>query len=594
MVSKLSFCENTTKWLSLAVVVVFLLVALSTSASAFERKVLIEVYTNTGCPYTGQWIPIAERTFNEFNQDDWIQVSFHVWWPSIHDFWYLDNYTRHLHEYDDMITRIELFYGLDQFIGVPSYFFDGHKIGGRVHQGDTPESFAREVRNYIGERLETDTPIQIGIEAEVDGDMLNSTINVYSDMNLSNLRLFVSLAEKYVRLPGQASHQIDFWGNHLEMIPDQQGTAFRIPAGQSASFTFETSLDVGWRENTLDNLKLVAWVQMTDEEQERTVLQAEVYELGRDVPTMLIVDATDNEDIGAVVYNAFELGVLPVAARWVRADAGPISYSDLSSYQAILWHSYDNAEDIITIEEEDALMEYMDGGGTVIISSPNLGLTNGDGLLYQRYLAVRSDDQDFSNYSLSGSGAEPAFDGSVVRLDGIDEFGSIPGLLPQNGASQVMSYMDNDNVVGIGGVKHESDRYRALTLSFPIEAISGIGGSDDLSEFIGRICDWVENPNSAPFEPQATIKGFELQPVYPNPFNSQAKLDFSLSRPGKVNITLSDLTGRNIIELVDGYIGSGAHQITINADNVGLSNGVYFIRCQTENASVMQKVLYLR
>ena len=594
MVLKLRFCEINTKWLSLMVVALLLLGALSTTAIGFERKVLIEVYTNTGCPVTGQWIPIAERTFNEFDQEDWIQVTFHTWWPSANDLWYVNNYQRHLPGYDDVITRIEAFYARDQFMGVPSYHFDGHRIGGRVHGGDTPESFTGEVREYIGERLETQTPIQIGIEATVEGDMLNSTVTVFSEENLSNLRLFVSLAEKYVRLPGQPSRQIDFWGNHLDMIPDQHGTDFRIPEGQSASFSFETSLDVGWRENTIDNLKLVAWVQMTDEEQERTVLQAEVLDLGRDVPTMLIVDATQNQEAGEVVFNAFEQGVLPVASRWVRADSGPVSFDDLSGYQAVLWHSYNNSEDIISIEEEDALMEYMDGGGTVIIACPNLGETNGDGLLYQRYLSVLSNDEDFSEYELHGNAGERAFEGSVVRLGEIDEFGTISGLVPQEGASVVFSFVDGDDVVGIGGVVNVTDRYTALTLSFPIEAISGVGGSDDLNQFMGRICDWVENPNSAPLQPQTSVTGFNLQPIYPNPFNSQATLDITIDVATTVHITLSDLAGRDVIELANGFMSAGNHQITINADNAGLSNGVYFVRCQSEKAVVMQKVLYLR
>ncbi len=594
MVSKLSFCENYTKWLSLTVVILFILVAFSSPSSAYERKVLIEIFTNTGCPVTGQWIPLAERTFNEFDRDSWIQVTFHTWWPSIHDFWYVDNYERHMPGIDDILTRIEGFYARDQFMGVPSYHFDGHRIGGRVHGGDTPQAFTRSVREYIAGRLETETPIQIGIEAEVDGDMINATINVHSEENLHNLHLFVSLAEKYVRLPGQPSNQIDFWGNHLDMIPDQEGTVFRIPEDQSASFNFEISTDVGWRENTIDNLKLVAWVQMADEEHEWEVLQAEVLDLGRDVPVMLIVDATENEEVGEVVYNAFEQGVLPVATRWVRANDGQISFDDISGYQAVLWHSYDNADDIITIEEEDALMEYMDGGGTVIISSPNLGATNGDGLLFQRYLSVMPNNEDFSDYDLRGSGAVAPFDGSVVRFDGIEEFGAIPGLLPQDGATPVMHYIDGDDIVGIGGVANVTNRYNALTLSFPIEAISELGGSDDLGEFMSRICDWVENPNSVSFEPQTKIEGFALQSVYPNPFNSQAKLDFTLSHPGNVNITLSDLTGRDIIALADGYLNAGEHQITINTDKTGLSNGVYFIRCQTEKSMAMQKVLYLR
>lgn len=69
-------------------------------------------------------------------------------------------------------------------------------------------------------------------------------------------------------------------------------------------------------------------------------------------------------------------------------------------------------------------------------------------------------------------------------------------------------------------------------------------------------------------------KAYSLYQNYPNPFNSMTNIRFELRRPGRVNISLYDLNGRKIAELIQGYYFAGLHQVQANLEN--LASGIYF------------------
>lgn len=69
--------------------------------------------------------------------------------------------------------------------------------------------------------------------------------------------------------------------------------------------------------------------------------------------------------------------------------------------------------------------------------------------------------------------------------------------------------------------------------------------------------------------------------VVPNPFNPMAKVKFDLPRSGKVKLTVFDLRGRMVRELVSGQMDAGSHEVMWNGrDNGGQmsATGVYFAR----------------
>jgi hypothetical protein len=53
-------------------------------------------------------------------------------------------------------------------------------------------------------------------------------------------------------------------------------------------------------------------------------------------------------------------------------------------------------------------------------------------------------------------------------------------------------------------------------------------------------------------------------------------ISFSLAVDSKVSLTVFDVLGQEVVNLVNGNLGAGTHEIDFNASN--LNSGVYFYR----------------
>jgi hypothetical protein len=92
----------------------------------------------------------------------------------------------------------------------------------------------------------------------------------------------------------------------------------------------------------------------------------------------------------------------------------------------------------------------------------------------------------------------------------------------------------------------------------------------------------------APVVPTA----FELS-AYPNPFNAQASIRFSLPSESPVSVKLYDVTGREVRTLVEETrAAAGEHSLTIDASN--LASGVYIATLRSGTAAQSQKLLLLK
>ena len=63
---------------------------------------------------------------------------------------------------------------------------------------------------------------------------------------------------------------------------------------------------------------------------------------------------------------------------------------------------------------------------------------------------------------------------------------------------------------------------------------------------------------------------------YPNPFNAQTTIEYSLSQPASVTIEIYDILGRKIAMLLQGEQQAGIHSVIWNASSQ--SSGIYFYR----------------
>lgn len=90
---------------------------------------------------------------------------------------------------------------------------------------------------------------------------------------------------------------------------------------------------------------------------------------------------------------------------------------------------------------------------------------------------------------------------------------------------------------------------------------------------------------------------FELKGNYPNPFNARTTIEFSLVRPGIVELEIYDIQGRVVRNLLTAYLNSGSH--AVNWDGLSdcgdiLSSGIYLYRISHNNSHAIGKMSLIK
>ncbi len=85
---------------------------------------------------------------------------------------------------------------------------------------------------------------------------------------------------------------------------------------------------------------------------------------------------------------------------------------------------------------------------------------------------------------------------------------------------------------------------------------------------------------------------FSLNNAYPNPFNSECVISFSLPNQSQVRLEVFNLLGQRVASLVDEVKPAGQHSVHFKAD--GVSSGVYFYRLKADGFSETKSIVLLK
>ncbi|GAB4377033.1 MAG: hypothetical protein Kow0042_24130 [Calditrichia bacterium] len=110
----------------------------------------------------------------------------------------------------------------------------------------------------------------------------------------------------------------------------------------------------------------------------------------------------------------------------------------------------------------------------------------------------------------------------------------------------------------------------------------------------------------AVYDPQSTVidrngkvivSELELYPNYPNPFNPETRISFTLPAPAVISLDIFDVSGKHIRRLFSGRLNDGIHSIVWNGRNQfgeSMPSGVYFYRLTDRRSSVVGKMHLIR
>ncbi len=152
----------------------------------------------------------------------------------------------------------------------------------------------------------------------------------------------------------------------------------------------------------------------------------------------------------------------------------------------------------------------------------------------------------------------------------------------------------------VGG-EHVSTIYWANSVGGVVRDYGGYHGElTDYSLVSGSGCfplavgNWwtYEWTTGVKTEPQSSPSSFFLLQAYPNPFNPTATLSYELQAASLVNLSVYDVSGRLVAELVNGWREAGANQVTF--DGSGLRSGVYVYWLQAGEFGATGKLVLMK
>jgi hypothetical protein len=149
------------------------------------------------------------------------------------------------------------------------------------------------------------------------------------------------------------------------------------------------------------------------------------------------------------------------------------------------------------------------------------------------------------------------------------------------GATDVVNWTDNwySESVTVTGLS----LVNLQTYYFSVKAEDGAGLISAVASSNGQMVQLTTTGT----EDQSASSGITISP---NPFSNNSIITYSLSKNSNVEITLNDVLGKEI-NLFNAGQTAGKHQLTINANEMKLSKGMYFIKIRTDNSQKTIKVI---
>jgi len=167
-------------------------------------------------------------------------------------------------------------------------------------------------------------------------------------------------------------------------------------------------------------------------------------------------------------------------------------------------------------------------------------------------------------------------DGDALVIESIDDTGTT-GTVGINSGNTSVSYIAAAGFTG--------------TDQFSYVVSDGQGGQDD------AVVTVEVEPASAVMNRSGIPKVFYLAQNHPNPFNPETEITYGLPKNVDVRLTLYDMTGREVVQLVNHHQQAGAYSVIWDGrDHMGsmVSSGIYVYHLAAGEFSKQCKMLLIR
>lgn len=292
-----------------------------------------------------------------------------------------------------------------------------------------------------------------------------------------------------------------------------------------------------------------------------------------------------------------------VFAVWDIARDGLPAQDWLIAKPQVIWYT-GNAQLPLTQPVIDLLSAYQDAGGRLLLSGQDL--MDGDEVqaaFLSEYCAVVLDEETTSNprYAFGNPDHELMHATDQFRINthyGANNQTSPDVVTRLSYGEPLFQYPRLD--YRSAGVTTVRNGYKTIFLAFGFEALASLEdeGPTVRADLMGRFLDWftldyVGLESDSPALPRTP----QISALYPNPFNPEVTIEYTLPEEMDISLTVYDVQGRQVAELTRGTQSAGQHALQwqgIDQTGNAISTGVYFCRLEAGDHSNTLKMVYLK
>jgi hypothetical protein len=257
---------------------------------------------------------------------------------------------------------------------------------------------------------------------------------------------------------------------------------------------------------------------------------------------------------------------------------------NLENYKAVIWFVGDEstADETFNNQEQDIVEKYLKQGGNLFVTGSEIGWdldykgTSSDKTFIRKYLKCRYAEDDSKSYTATGITGTP-FEGITIHYDngthGVYEE-DYPDVLAPEGGSVVALRYANQKIAAVyydGFFENSTKEGKLFMMGFPFETIYNVTEQHMLMSKIMAFFGYETTSVAKPIP--SIVKLFKLIGNFPNPFNNQTKIRYTVSSQTILSIKVYNGLGQKVLD--DSWpSGAGEGYYRLQADD--LPSGIYY------------------
>lgn len=325
--------------------------------------------------------------------------------------------------------------------------------------------------------------------------------------------------------------------------------------------------------------------------QDNELIGKEQYPIYTGHPTILLID--DEEHIQrniskSITYYRDAFESLNIDFYFRNLKLSPISDSFINQFASVIWFTgiKNGSSNILPQQAQNLLIQYLDQGGNLFLSSQHASSFCGNTNLFNNYLKVNHLENSWPGPKyVKGVENDTISDGLEFYITGGDGNNSAysPSVIePTGDASAIFNYASTNNC---SGVRNAEEDYKTVYLSFGIEAVDN---AEDRKEILNRSLNWFGDMTVGFPDTNYQPESQDIFQIYPNPTNGKLNIQLFENVEEIIKINITDLAGKQYFSR---KVNPG-NQKFISIEDLNIPAGIYLINIKTNLEYYSQKLIF--